>query len=624
MAMSQVHEGFPWAYSLGQLSQLSNSGPQLPALWPTLAGGLWLRVAAESETAAAQALEATALDLFANLPWQALSVQVFDFGIRKRFPALAQLQAMGLYRIFHDAPEAQKGLAELERLARHRHHQLLDADTPTITAYNQSVPRPEPYVLVVLNVDDFPQDAGTTQRLSALLQEAPAAGIHVLAFSRWIAPEPDSGNDPAQRVTPPAEKVPPLAATLRVLYPELLVEQGEAPDTAATLRILGGPGSQDLAAVISHHDLALNLPSQDLAAQLSVMRERALAEESHSDKQDFLHVPVGQTLDGRSTIYWSMGERSNCYNALMLGMPGTGKSTLLNNLIVGIAEQYTADEVRLNLMDYKDGVEFQLFDQHPNVERIFLDNEDTAAATQLLQEFAATIRQRNELFKSMRANIRNLNDYNRHCPDQPLPRIILVVDEAQRLLTGNSVQSQRLADNLVDVTRRGRSTGIHIVLSTQSLSGVSDVRKLLVATSMRASFKINSPTDSEGVMDSGNLAPLTLKPFEFVLNLQDGNKSFNQLGLGLPPPDVTARLAAVRAKRPKHLCIQAKVFQSAEQKQAQSEKPSAPVPDWLGQTPAPSPVDTPEIPAQTAKPESGAEMDILEKMRLLRGIVPNL
>lgn len=620
MPMSQVHDGFPWAYSLGQLSEGGNGGPQLPALWPTVAGGLWLRVAADSGAAAAQALQACALDLFAALPWQAVSVQVFDFGIRKHFPALAQLQALGLYRIFHDASEAQKGLTELERLARHRHHQLLDADTPTITVYNQSVPRPEPYLLVVLNVDDFPQDSSTAQRLAALLQEAPAAGIHVLAFSRWIASEPATANDSTQRGVSAPEKAPPLEATLRAMYAELLVEQDEATDGAATLRILGGPGSQDLLAAINRHGLTLTLPNHDLTAPLSALRERALTEASHSDVQDFLHVPVGQTLDGRNTIYWSMGARSNCYNALMLGMPGTGKSTLLNNLIVGIAEQYTANEVRLYLMDYKDGVEFQTFDQHPNVERIFLDNEDTAAATMLLQEFATTIHQRNELFKSLRANIRNLDDHNRHCPDQRLPRIVLIVDEAQRLLADTNRQSQRFADLLVDVTRRGRSAGIHIVLSTQSLTGVSDVGRLMVAISMRASFKINSAQDAERVMEASNHAPLALKQFEFVLNAEDGNKVANQLGVGLPPPDVSTRLAAVLAKRPKHLCIQPQVVASADQ---QSLLPT-PVADAerVPQAPPDTPANDHTDPASNA--DYSAELDVLARLSQQFGIAPTI
>jgi len=590
---------------------------------PTAPGGLSLRAAPGAEAPAAQALEAAALDMLLHTPWRQLSVQVFDFGIRKRFPALAQLQPLGLYRIFQDMTEAQKGLAELERLARHRHHQLLDDETPTLADYNLTAPRPESYVLVVLNADDFPRDAGTTARLAALLKEAPAAGLHVLALSSDV-PEASA---PASSQPVPAS----ITGTLAGLYPQLRVLSPLEPGHDAPMQLLGGPGTHALAELMARHGLSLTLPLVPLGTQVQDLRERAHAEEAGSDVQDFLRVQVGTTLDGREPIFWCMGARSGCYNALMLGMPGSGKSTLLNNLIVGIAEQYTAQELRLYLMDYKDGVEFQTFDNHPNVERIFLDNEDTAAATQLLQEFAATIHQRNELFKGLHSNVRNLDDHNRLRPDNRLPRILLVVDEAQRLLADTNRQSQRFADLLVDVTRRGRSAGVHIVLSTQSLGGVAEVGRLLAAISLRASFMLNSLQDAERVLEAGNHAPTALRKFECVLNADSGRKAANLLGLGLPTPDVVARLAAVRAQRPAHLCTTPVVAHSPGVAPAQTTVTAPPA--MKGLQPSPSPAWTPPLPSpptlNTLPPSADKSVDysaedgVLERARR-RGIVPRI
>lgn len=639
------HAGFPWALPLGQAATATAAA--VPLAWPTQPGGLWLQAAPGAAAATAHAVETAALSLLLALPWRHAQVQVFDFGIRKRFAALAQLQALGLYRLFADAQDAARGLDGLERLARHRHHQLLDDSTPTLADHNLHAPQPEPYQLVLINADDFPHDSVSTQRLAAVLREAAAAGIYVLAFSAHPAAADAAAAPAASPATSPtAPPAPRIAATLAALYPQLRLQAPadatSAAETtaAATLQLLGGPGTQALAQVLARHQATASLPLAPLAPLLARLRQQAAAEEAREPDQDFLQVPVGTTLDGRESVLWRMGARCGSYNALMLGMPGSGKSTLLNNLIVGIAERYTAQQLRLYLMDYKDGVEFQAFAQHPNVERIFLDNEDTAAAVQLLDHFRATIVDRNDRFKALQAQVRSLDDYNRHCPQAPLPRILLVVDEAQRLLAGADANSHRFANLLVDVTRRGRSAGVHILLSTQSLEGVNDVNRLLVAVSLRASFKLNSENDALRVLEARNTAPLDLKRFEFVINADSGKKAANVLARGLPTPEVEARLAAVRAVRPAALCITPVVVRSAETAAAAAAAmptPATPATNpaavaAAAQTSAP-PVARPVAPPVAPPPaEADAALsaapapkeDILARVQRLTGVVPNL
>ena len=636
---AMLHPSFPWALSLGQATTAMAGAA--PLAWPTQPGGLWLQAAPGAEAATAHAVEAAALSLLLALPWRHAQVQLFDFGIRKRFAALAQLQALGLYRLFADAQEAARGLDELERLARHRHHQLLDDATPTLADHNQHAPQPEPYQLVLINADDFPHDTVGTQRLAAVLREAAAAGIYVLAFSAQPAADDAAPVPTHPAAAPPA---PRIAATLAALYPQLLLQAPAAPinradatdatnaPAAAGLQLLGGPGTQALAQVLARHQATPSLPLLPLAPLLAQLRAQAAAEEAREPEQDFLQVPVGTTLDGRESVLWRMGARSGSYNALMLGMPGSGKSTLLNNLIVGIAERYTAQQLRLYLMDYKDGVEFQAFAQHPNVERIFLDNEDTAAAVQLLDHFRATIVERNARFKALQAQVRNLDDYNRHCPQAPLPRILLVVDEAQRLLAGADANSHKFANLLVDVTRRGRSAGVHILLSTQSLEGVNDVNRLLVAVSLRASFKLNSENDALRVLEARNTAPLDLKRFEFVINADSGKKAANVLARGLPTPKVEARLAAVRAARPPAQCITPVVEHSAETKSAAaaatatSAAPAATAAAARSHAPpvAPPPAVADEAPAGQSDETLAPKEDILARVQRLTGVVPSL
>lgn len=606
----QAPQALPWGLPLGQ------AGPA-PLVLPTAPGGVWLQALPGAEAALAQAAEAAVLALLQALPWRHAQVQVFDFGIRKRFAALASLQVQGLYHLHAEPQAAQRALDELERQARHRHHHLLDEATPTLADYNHSAPQPEPYQLLLIHLADFPAEATTARRLAAVLREGAAAGFYVLAFGTQD------------------EAAPALQACLAELYPQVQVGLAAQASAPPTLQLLGGPGTEALAAVLARHPSPLSLPPAPTQALLAELRERAFADEARWPEQDFLQVPVGTTLDGREQVFWRMGARSDCYNALMLGMPGSGKSTLLNNLIVGIAERYTASQIRLYLMDYKDGVEFQAFDSHPNVEKIFLDNEDMAAATDLLQSFSATIHERNERFKALRAQVRNLDDYNRLCPSAPLPRLLLVVDEAQRLLAGADARSDRFAKLLVDVTKRGRSAGVHILLATQSLQGVNDVRRLSAAISLRVSFMLNNGTDAEGVLDARNSdAPLKLRKFEFVLNAASGQPGANVLARGLPTPEVAARLAAVRAQRAAHECITPQVVggtSGAASSPASAPSQAAPPPVSAAVTAPSAPAaEAPLVatmnssPARETQGPAPQQEDILARMARLHNIRPQI
>ena len=661
---SRTHDGEPWAWPLGELHTNTASqpaAPVTPALWPTQAGGLWLRCDAASHSAAVQALEACVLDVLLALPVGAAQVKVFDFAIRKRFTALAQLQPPGLYRLYSHAQQAQKGLEELEQLARKRHHHLL-GDSPTLAHYNAQAARPEAYELAVINLGDFPTQTVDAKRLVALMQDAAAAGIWVLAISTT---QPDAEPDETASVNSNLSNhathnstaaVTTLVTTaLRASYPELVLTS--PPGGEATLVWANAAQWVEAAPIEHHHDLhglAQRLgndqfqlrptaPSTTAAvctATLQTLRERA--EQQHAAGagagQDFLRVEVGRTLDGRDPVYWRMGSLNDCYHALMLGMPGAGKSTLLNNLIVSIAEQYTAQEMRLYLMDYKDGVEFQAFEHHPNVEQIFLDNEDTAAASRLLAQFAATIGERNALFKSVKANIRNLADYNAWVAanpanqagnqtdggqaHQPLPRLMLIIDEVQRLLADTERTSAKFAQLLVDVTKRGRSAGIHIVLSTQSLAGITDINKLKAAISLRVSFMLNTEADATAVLEHKNQAPLHLSKYEFVINDASGKVDANQFGRGLPTPDVAVRIARARAARPARLCLTPVVVKSA----ADVVPAAVPITAVVKATSATFATSAilPPTSNVVAPVASVAEEDVLAKLARLRGIKPQV
>lgn len=588
----RTHSGFPWGVWLGHFS---GDQHEYPALWPTEFGGLWVQYTQAQEPDAGQWIEMAILDLMQALPWKGFRIEVLDFGIRKRFQSLAQLQPHGLYRISSDEAQAKEALGRLENLARHRHHQLLDDETPTLVAFNRQAPIPEPFVALLINLEHFPQESGNAHRLVKLLTDAREAGIFCVAYGT------------PNRIQSTESNAEQTARTLREFfschYPVFQIG-GATPDSIKIENPDLLESANSPLPLAGELRLSLITGKPALTPALASLHEKAANAKGQGLEQDFLVVPVGRTADGKRNIDWRMGSLSKNYNAMILGMPGSGKSTLLNNLLIGIAEQYTADQVRMYLMDYKNGAEFRCFSNHPNVEQIFLDNEDTAAADKLLKTFKQTIRDRAQIFSAHNTSpegqqnyVRNIDEYNASHPEAPLPHLILVIDEFQCLLgDDNLVLATEISHLLTHVAKQGRSVGVHLLLATQSLGNIVNCSRLLSAITLRAAFKLNNANDAEGILEAGNRAPLELADFQFILNSESGKKAANIFGMGLNTPEVETRLAKIRKERPAHLCLTPVIVNQPKQ----AESPPSPASPVLVKEHTPAAVTTP---AKTPAPE---------------------
>lgn len=526
---------FPWGVCVGIIGGSSTTGAKPNLLFPTRTGGLLVTADQSNQESQARLIETAALSIVDAMPHRGVEVHVIDHSIRKRFPRLAELASLRQYRIHDNRESARKALDDCEALARYRHHELLDADTPTLDAYHQTSRGLERYRILLVNLDDFPRAKEEKDQLLTLCDAAFEAGIYVLAYCNS-----DLAHDDQEKPGIPVVEL------LAKRYPSISLVNDK----------LEIPPHIDLSPLLEHlqrHQWHPQAPSIDLMSILG--RRKQIAEQASDGQRDFLVVPVGTTPDGRRDIEFRLGALSDCNNAFLVGMSGSGKTTLLNHLILGIAERYNSDELRLYLMDYKDGVEFQVFAGHPNVERIFLDNRDLDAAHQLLESFVATIDERGAMFRA--AGVKDIDGWNtRLTPEngeiQRLPRLMLIIDEAQRLLTDNAA-GRKFNGLLKDVVKRGRSFGVHMLLATQTLVNLSIERDLMTQIALRIAFKLNSDDDCARIFNYNNLAPQRLDRYEFIYNPDSGYRDANQRGKSLPylePSEISARITAIRAKRP--------------------------------------------------------------------------
>jgi len=527
---------FPFGIYCGEL--IDKDSNSIPLLIPEESGGVCVIFDDDKEQEANIFIENMALKLLEIVSIGKLEINIFDYSIRKRFSFLSSFKSNGLYKILNKSQLSNQQFSELEDIAFKRHDELLSNQNRTISIYNQNSKFPEIYYLIIINLKDFPDDLTSDKRFMELISAAQEAGIYIIAF----------GNKDILSTKKKATKF--------ILNQYPIIEIDENIVLKPHKKVI------PLLDVIAKYKCEIELINEDRDEITKNILEKLQQDGNDNEEKEFLSIPIGTSANGRVEMYFSLGDRSRNYHAFIMGMPGTGKSTLLSNIILGVAQNYTKDEVELYLMDFKEGTEFNLFVKHPNCRKIFLENKDTQAAFELLQKFNGIIEDRGTLFKQKR--VKDISEYNTLDDVKTLPRILLIVDEAQRLFTGSYTEQDRLNQLLEDVARRGRSFGIHMILSTQTLAGTNINKELMSQISLRISYQLNNEQDCDKIFGYGNTAPLKLKRYELIYNANSGLKDLNRLCRAYPPNDIDKMINSIRKERGEENCLTPEIVRSTD------------------------------------------------------------
>ncbi|BDZ49538.1 hypothetical protein GCM10025867_17790 [Frondihabitans sucicola] len=154
------------------------------------------------------------------------------------------------------------------------------------------------------------------------------------------------------------------------------------------------------------------------------------------------------------------------------------------------------DPTRLNfvLIDFKGGAAFAACERLPHTIGT-ISNLDEQLADRALRALEAELQRRQRVFASAGADIDNLDAYLATRPSEPMPRLLLVVDEFAML----AKDFPDVLTSLVSIAAVGRTLGVHMILATQRPAGVvSD--DILANTNMRVALRVQSRDDSTNVI----------------------------------------------------------------------------------------------------------------------------
>lgn len=203
-------------------------------------------------------------------------------------------------------------------------------------------------------------------------------------------------------------------------------------------------------------------------------------------------------------------------NAIIGGAVGEGKSNLLLTLLYGLAARYSPHDLEMVLVDLKDGVEFSRFapDTHgrnwlPHV-RVLALEFDREFALKTLEWAEQTVHDRGVLMRE--SGTSTLGEYRRRT-GRPLPRLLIVIDEFHRLFEGADQDVDRAARLLESLARTARAAGVHLILASQTISGIrglaSKSEAIFSQFHNRISLK-NTAAESQAILAPRNVAAAEL------------------------------------------------------------------------------------------------------------------
>ena len=151
-------------------------------------------------------------------------------------------------------------------------------------------------------------------------------------------------------------------------------------------------------------------------------------------------------------------------HTLIAGITGSGKSVLMQNLILSIAATRSPEEAHIYLIDPKYGVDYRPLDELPHVEvgsGGIID--DPATAIQILGGLVEEMNGRYALFKQ--AKVANIHAYRR-ATGKPMPTLWIIHDEF-----ADWMQTEDYKDSVPNIIGRlsvkARAAGIFLLFAAQ-------------------------------------------------------------------------------------------------------------------------------------------------------------
>ena len=233
-----------------------------------------------------------------------------------------------------------------------------------------------------------------------------------------------------------------------------------------------------------------------------------LESEEFSQSHSHLTIPLGKDINGRIRV----AALETMPHLLIAGSTGSGKSVMINSMIMSILYKATPDEVRMIMVDPK-RVELGMYEGIPHLLTPVIT--DPKKATNALRNAVLEMERRLRLLAEY--GVRNIDQFNKKVRKlqaeprslfaeeddtqeeiRPLPYILILIDELADLMM---LEGRAVEESVTRLAQMARAVGMHLVLATQRPS-VDVITGLIKANfPARISFRVATRVDSRTILD---------------------------------------------------------------------------------------------------------------------------
>ncbi len=228
-----------------------------------------------------------------------------------------------------------------------------------------------------------------------------------------------------------------------------------------------------------------------------------------------LSAPIG--IDESGEIFkLDLHEKFHGPHGLVAGTTGSGKSEWLITFILSMSINYSPDEVQFVIIDYKGGGLALAFENKelgiklPHIVGT-LTNLEVNELNRSLASIESELKRRQKEFNNARdisgESTIDIYKYQRlyrdGAVDKPISHLFIISDEFAEL----KAQQPEFMNQLVSISRIGRSLGVHLILATQKPAGVVN-DQIWSNSRFKVCLKVQDKDDSNDMIKVPDAAAL--------------------------------------------------------------------------------------------------------------------
>ncbi len=241
-----------------------------------------------------------------------------------------------------------------------------------------------------------------------------------------------------------------------------------------------------------------------------------------------VEIPFGMT-NTKAIAQLRITQESGQNSAVVIGIPGSGKSVFLHSIIVDAAIKYSPDELQMYLLDFS-GVEFNTYANHklPHA-RVIAPEAEREFGLSVLRELKEEGARRMTLCREN--DVTSIVEYRKRNPHSVMPRLLVIIDEFQKIFEVENDAISKEANGIIHtIIQEYRKFGINLILATQRIPSSSVLPRDLIAN--RIVFK-SAPNDFAALISWQNSMSMpALRTGQCIYNPESGASYANEQAQG--------------------------------------------------------------------------------------------